>query len=213
VANLIVKVLDKATERDFLTLEEAKLLLGMGTGSSLLDEQLKLQISIASATIETLCQRVFARERVVETWRGLGRPQLFLTHFPVEEDDIEDIEVGGGAVSVLEPRDYELEEESGKLLGMGRFAEPVRITYTGGYRLPEEAPLPLKHATLLMVAQARTAATRESIEGVRMIAHKESRVMFYDPNQQQKSSATTGALGSGIKAVDDLLMKYVKLWM
>lgn len=211
MADLIVKVLDKATERDLLTLDEAKLLLGIGGGGeSAGDELLKFQISIASETIMTLCDRVFARERVVDTYRGLGRPQVFLSHFPVTEDDIESIELGWH-FATLEPDDWELEEETGKLLGLGRFAEPVRVTYTGGYELPEEAPLPLKQACLLMLIQTRSAATKEAIEGVRMIAHKDSRVMFYDPNQQAKSATTAGSLGSGNRTVDDLLMRYVRL--
>jgi hypothetical protein len=157
----------------------------------------------------TLCDRMFARQKVRETWRALGRPQVFLTQYPVEEDDIETITVGSN--TTLDPDDYELEEETGKLLGLGRFAEPVRITYSGGYELPEEAPLPLKQACLLLLVQTRAAATREAIEGIRMIAHKDSRVMFYDPNQQQKSSTTAGALGSGNRTVDDLLMRYMRL--
>lgn len=211
MAELIVKVLDKATERDFLTLDEAKLLLGIagGGGDTTHDEQLKFQISIASETIMTLCDRMFARERVVDTFRALGRPQLFLSHYPVEEDDIERITIGGN--STLDPDDYELEEESGKLLGLGRFSEPVRVTYSGGYELPEEAPKPLKQACLLMLIQTRSAATKEAIEGVRMIAHKDSRVMFYDPNQQAKSTTTAGAVGSGNRTVDDLLMRYMRL--
>jgi hypothetical protein len=210
MAELIVNILDPADVIDFLSIEEAKLLLGLPGGDASQDEALKLQISIASATIAQLCNRTFARERVSETWRKLGAARLFLTHFPVEQDDIEAVEAGGGA---LAPDAYELEEQSGKLLGLGRLAEPVRITYTGGFELPDEAPLPLKQATILLLVHARSQATRESIEGIRMISHKESRVMFFDPSQQQaKGGPAAGALGSGVKQVDDLLMHYVKLW-
>jgi hypothetical protein len=211
MASLVVNVLDPADNIDFLSIEEAKLLLGLPTGDASFDEALKLQISIASATIAELCNRTFARERVMETWRGLGRPAIYLTHFPVEPDDIEDIEVGGGGT--LMPDDYELEEQSGKLLGLGRLAEPVRITYTGGFELPDEAPLPLKQATLLLIVHQRSAATRESIEGIRSIAHKESRVMFFDPSQQQKASGGTTASPSGVPAVDALLKSYTKFWI
>jgi hypothetical protein len=88
----------------------------------------------------------------------------------------------------------------------------VRVTYSGGYELPDDAPPPLKQATLLLIVQARSAATRESIEGIRMISHKDSRVMFFDPGQQQAKATTAGGLGSGVKQVDDLLMHYVRLW-
>lgn len=209
MADVILKILEPADDGDFLSLREAKLLLGLNGGDPALDEALKLQISIASATIMRLCNRMFARQRLTETWRGLSEPRLFLTHFPVFEDDIETVEVGGGTLAADR---YELEEESGKLLGLDRFGEPVRVTSSGGYELPDDAPPPLKQATLLLIVQARSAATRESIEGIRMISHKDSRVMFFDPGQQQAKATAAGGLGSGVKQVDDLLMHYVRLW-
>jgi hypothetical protein len=89
----------------------------------------------------------------------------------------------------------------------------VRITYWGGFELPDEAPLPLKQATLLLIVHQRSQATRESIEGIRMIAHKESRVMFFDPSQQQKASGGATASPSGVPAVDALLRSYTKFWI
>jgi hypothetical protein len=213
MADVRVKVLEPADNASFLTLREAKLLLGMpvnGPVDDIADETLELQIAIASATIMRLVNRMMAKQKVVETWFDFAATKLFLRHFPVEEDGIEEVTIGGRGL--LAPDEYALEEESGTLWGFGRFAEPVSITYWGGYELPDEAPLDLKQATLLMLSQQRSQATRESIEGIRMIAHKDSRVLFFDPNQQAKAGAAGGATRSGIPAVDALLDHYTRLW-
>jgi hypothetical protein len=212
MADVRVKVLEPAEHASFLSVREAKLLLGLPAngGDPIADETLELQIAIASAQIMRLCNRMMAKQKVVETWRDFAATKLFLCHFPVEEDEIEEVTIGGRGT--LAPDDYELEEESGTLWGFGGFAEPVTITYWGGYKLPDEAPLDLKQATLLMLSQARSQATRESIEGIRMIAHKDSRVLFFDPNQQAKTAGAGAAARSGIPAVDALLDHYTRLW-
>jgi len=213
MADVRVKVLEPAEKASFLSVREAKLLLGLPVdgGDSIADETLELQIAIASATIMRLCNRMMAKQKVVETWFDFAATKLFLRHFPIDEDEIEEVTTGRGG-GPLAPGDYALEEESGTLWGFGRFAEPVTITYSGGYKLPDEAPLDLKQATLLMLSQARSQATRESIEGIRMIAHKDSRVLFFDPNQQTKAAGAGAATRSGIPAVDALLDHYTRLW-
>jgi hypothetical protein len=208
MTDVIVKVLEPAENRNFLTLEEARLMLGLPAGDAEADKALEQQIEIASATIAELCNREFGREKVRETWYELNDRRLFLTRFPVAEDDIESITVGGA--SLVEDDDYDLEEKSGTIRPFAHFAAPIRVIYTGGYELPHDAPKPLKQATILLVTQQRSQATRESIEDIRMIAHKESRVLFFDPSQQTKTTTGGGALGSGIKQVDDLLMHYVR---
>jgi hypothetical protein len=208
MTDVIVKVLEPADNRNFLTLEEARLMLGLPGGDPAADKALEQQIEIASATIAELCNREFARQKVRETWYELNDRRLFLTRFPVAEADVESITVGGA--TPIEDDDYDLEEKSGTIRPFASFVAPIRVTYTGGYDLPDDAPPPLKQATILLVTQQRSQATRESIEGIRMIAHKDSRVLFFDPSQQAKSAPAAGALGSGIKQVDDLLMHYVR---
>jgi hypothetical protein len=213
MGDVSVKILEpfegypNGTEGDFLTLAEAKMLLGISTAPDPVgDDLLKLQISMASADIMRLCNHVFARERLVETWYGLQAPTVFLTHWPVVETDIEDIDGGGAGV-------FDLEEMSGKLMGFGGFGSPVSITYTGGYLLPDEAPLPLKRATALLVGDSRTQASRDAVEGIKMIAHKESRVIYFDPNTAStaKTSTSSGSSSGNLK-VDAMLSRYMRLW-
>jgi hypothetical protein len=215
MADVTVNVIEAAEgypaeDMSFLSVTEAKKLLGIDPDDDVNDEQLKMQIALSSAVIMRVCNRMFARETVAESWRDLGSRRVFLTHWPVKEDDIERVQSG---TTVLDADQYELEERSGKLSNFGGWIEPVRITYSGGFNLPEEAPLPLKHAALLLVRQARLEGSREAIEGIRMIAHKESRVMFFDPNSTTKTTATVGTLGTGIVAVDQLLYHYMRFWV
>jgi hypothetical protein len=205
VATVLVKILDPADSLDFLTLAEAKMMLGLpATPDPIADPQLAMQITIASATISQLCHRAFGYERVAEMWSRPNDGKIWLTRWPVLDDDIETVTGMAGG--------YELENESGMLLG--QFSDPVRITYSGGFELPDDAPPPLKQACMLMLSQARSQATRESIEGIRMIAHKDSRVLFFDPSAQAKvSGPASGTLGSGIRQVDDLLFHFCRFWV
>jgi hypothetical protein len=215
MADITIKVLDPAEgfpaeDMSFLSVDEATRLLDLHPEDAANDEQLKMQIAISSAVIMRACNRMFARQRVAESWRDLGSRRLFLTHWPVKEDDIETVSAGG---RWLTDDQYELEEISGKLSNFAGWVEPAVVTYTGGFNLPDEAPLPLKHATLLLVRQARLEGSREAIEGIRMIAHKESRVMFFDPSATNKTTANIGPLGTGVLAVDQLLYHYMRFWV
>lgn len=227
MADVIVKVLEPATEFGFMSLDEAKTFLGISPTDTTGDPQLEMIIDMNSATIGTLCNnRVFAREKVRETWRCLGEPcgclgapaaRIFLTHWPVKEEDIESVETPYG--TIVDPTYYEFEEASGKMEFFNGVGDSVVVTYTGGYDLPGVAPfdqalLTLKQATGLLVRESRTQAAQEAVTGIRMIAHKEARVMFHSPQQQQagRTATTTGGTAAQ-KAVENLLSHFTKYWV
>lgn len=217
--DITVKVLEEAASQSFLSLADAKILLGLpATGATPeADALLELQIAMASAQIFRLCNRMFAKTTVFETWRGNTHPAIFLRLWPVKDEDMFGIQNGAAPPSVwppppppLPPGSFELENFSGKL--RVNSGDPISITYAGGYLLPDEAPADLKHACLLLVRQSRTEATRESVEGIRMISHKESRVIFFDPNAS--TAKTAGGQASGLPlGVDDLLSHYIRDWL
>ena len=70
-----------------------------------------------------------------------------------------------GRGSCIDPAAYEIETASGKLTLLGSLGgtagDPIVVTYTGGYELPDEAPPALKAALQLMVQ----AALRSSCVG------------------------------------------------
>jgi hypothetical protein len=206
MADVSVKVLTPATSIAFMTLAEAKLALGITDATG--DPQLQWLIDVQSATVAELCNRTFAKEKVRETWRWLSPPRVFLTHWPVKEADIESVTVNG---ATLGAGDYELEEQSGKLLLFAGDAGPIVVIYTGGFLLPDEAPLPLKQATGLMLSVSRSEQQATALTGIRMIAHKEKRIMFHPPSAT--SAGSGGGTASGARStVSTLLSHYTRLW-
>jgi hypothetical protein len=171
------------------------------------DEQLKWLIDTNSSVVSTLTNRVFAKEKVQETWRCLGSRRLFLTHWPVKEADIESVTTNG-----VDRLDWELEEGSGKLSIFTDRSEPIIVTYTGGFDLPEEAPLALKQACGLLVGTSKAEQATAALTGIRMIAHKESRVMFHS-NTGSGSSGKGGADTTTRDAVQSVLSHFVRHWV
>ena len=209
MTDITLHVITPATTVAFLTLDEAKLLLGIALTDTTEDALVQMLIDNSSATIMRVCNRVFAKETLSESWRDLGGRRLFLTHWPVNAADITSVVANG---TTLDPAtDYELEELSGKVSNFNGWDEPVVVTYTGGYLLPDDAPLPLKQATLILVREEKINVMRSSMQGVRSISHKDSRVMFFDIT---KPPAQTGIhLGTGSPTVDALLTHYMRFWI
>jgi hypothetical protein len=217
MVDVTVKVLTAATNFDFLTLDEAKLLLNISPSDTSKDEWLAMQITIYSLTVAELCNRTFARERVSETWRELYNGRLFLTHWPVKEVDVESV-VSAGYDYIVDG--YELEEASGKLSNVVLYApestawsQSVIVTYTGGFILPDEAPMPLKQAVALLILDQTIRMKQAEVAGIRQISHKESRVTFFDPNALLVKQASAGAKSQGMQAIEPLLRQYTRFWV
>lgn len=209
MADVIIKILEPATSFALLSLEELKVMLSIPSTDITGDPQLQLMIDWYSAEVSALTNRVFARERVRETWRELQSRRVFLSHWPVKEEDIESVEAPRGTL----PRtDWELEERSGKLSLFGSQAEPIVVIYRGGFDLPDDADNALKNATAIFVRKGRTETQRDATSGIRSISHKESRVMFFDPNQSSGGGSGAGGTGTeAIRAAHALLRPYIRL--
>lgn len=213
MVDIITKVLVPATDFTLLTLEEARLMiLNMPGGIPPTDEQLQQLIDQYSALVATLCNRTFAKETVRETWRDFEPPyniasyRLFLSHWPVKEADITSVEAPRG--TALDPSAYEVEERPGKIEVFNGGSEPIVVTYTGGYDLPAEAPPDLKQAVGLMIRQYRFQNVMAS--GVRMVAHKESRVQYFSPKDMVAVQPVTGGV-SIANTIDNLLSHYRRI--
>ena len=214
MADIWVKVLTPADSYALLTLEEIKDILGLSEVDTAEDEQLQMWIDQYSDVIATMCNRVFAYEQVAETWRGdsmpFDCPRLFLTHYPVADDDIVTVESPRGGLIV--PPTYEIENQSGKMRLDGYWAEPVTVTYSGGYKLPDEAPPALKTACGLMIQAARLQMRMNATSGIKSISHRESRVMFFD-YQQMTGKTGVGPLAAAADTVNALLYKYMRFYV
>src|SRR5262245_6815592 len=95
--------------------------IGIPTADVSNDQQLQLLISQNSEAIAVECNRIFAREKVEETWRCVapvccpdGTCRIWLSHFPVYDSDIERVESPRG--NPIDVQDYDLEPPSGNLI-------------------------------------------------------------------------------------------------
>ncbi|HEY2245694.1 MAG TPA: hypothetical protein VGH47_16000 [Xanthobacteraceae bacterium] len=219
MADIIVKVLQPASSYDLATLAEIKLMLGIQPTDTTEDALLSMWITAYSDVIATLCRRVFAKEQVEESWRGDLMPfntdngRVFLTHYPVADPDLLTVTAPDG--STIASTGYELENRSGKLqfFNAAAWSEPIRITYSGGYLLPDEAPPALKQALGLLVQNARIWQSRALTSGVRSISHRESRVQFFDINAAVAKMHGAGPLGMANDMVTSLLSAYMRLYV
>jgi hypothetical protein len=208
MVDIILKTLEPADNFDLLTLDEAKLLLNITDDDE--DASIQMLITTYSDVVATLCNRVFAKETMRETIRCLQPNRYFVSHYPIaDEADVASVECPRG--TVLDPSTYEIELKSGKIELFSSRSEPIVVTYTGGYDLPEEAPPALKQATLIFIRDERIAAMRAQTAGIRALTHKESRVVFFDPNAIALKAAglKTGEWQS--TAANNLLMHYVRI--
>jgi hypothetical protein len=217
MADVYLETLQPATNFDLVTLAEAKLALGIAVSDVSQDDNLKMQITIYSDYIATLCNRVFAKEKMSERWRDIQDDRIFVSHYPISKiDDIESVVRPDG--TTLDADNYEIELRSGKIGIIGGGSEPITVIYTGGYSLPDEAPPALKQAALyaLKFGRMQDAMMRPGLAGVRSLAHKESRVVYHDPNKAGISNVAFPPMGSagatGLPSpYNVLLMHYVRL--
>ena len=208
MVDIILKTITKASTYDLMSLEELKVMMGIPDTDTSQDAQLQTYITQYSDIISQECNRVFAKEKMQETVRELQPYRYYVSHWPVKEDDIEMIETPRG--TVIDPSTYEVEEESGKIILLGGQAEPIVVTYTGGYDLPDEAPPALKAACEMMVREARMYGQRIAVAGVRSLVHKDSRVQFFDPNAALAKTSGRTPMSSLPDAVRSMLYNYIR---
>jgi hypothetical protein len=204
----IISVEEEAENFQLVTLRDAKLALNIPESSTSSDAQLELLIKWCSEEIAIMCNRNFAQESVTERFSDFDNaPRLFLSYAPVKEIvSVTDDDV------VIDPADYVVDVRNG-ILSMEWWSGATVIQYTGGYDLPFKTPPGLSQAALLMVKEAYYGAIRGDAS-IRMVAHKESRVMYFDPNAAAAKAGGSGSGGSPArKAIDRLLMRYTRFFI
>jgi hypothetical protein len=218
MADITVNILTPATSTDLLTLDEAKLWLGISLTDTSQDAIIQSMITTFSEEIAERANRhptvTFGYEEVSETWRETMNGRLYLTHWPVKAADIISISVGSG-LDVLPVGGYELGEAAGKLSNIqlggavsASWNHPVTVHYWGGYNVPTETPLPLKRAAVLLIREERIRMVQAQAAGVRQISHKGARVSFFDPNELLLRSV--GAKSPTLTAVESILTHYMR---
>jgi hypothetical protein len=202
----IVSVLREAEDISLVSLHDARIGLNMTGVSADTDRQVELMVRWASSEIARFCNRVLAQETVEETFLEINAQRVFLTRFPVKT--IETIYENG---ILLTSADYEIDAAAGKLVkpDLSAWTVPIVITYTGGYDCPNEVPPDLAKAAVLMTRSAYYAAVRGDAS-IRMVSHKGSRVMYFDPNAAAAKQTSSSSGATMTRAVTDLLTRYVR---
>ncbi len=219
----VVTILEPAKDVSLLTLKAAKLAMNLfSTSSQSTDDQIEMMVAWSSDTVATMCNRVFAQERVSETLLEFTTdcPRLPLSHFPIRlgtDAAPVPITVTEGDAVLERDVDYIVDSNAGVLtkLDGSTWAVPTTIEYTGGYDLPFEAPLALQQATILLTREAYNAAIRGDAT-IRSISHKETRVMYFDPNAAAAKAMAGGGAATGtaaMKATAALLQHFTRYWV
>jgi hypothetical protein len=212
MADRVVKILTPALTYDLISLAELKASMGIPDTDTSLDVQLQAYITQYSDVIATTCNRVFAYEECLETWRCTNyddtnsMKRLFLSHYPIVEADVLSVESPTG--SPLDPSGYAIEEKSGKIELFASVSEPITVHYSGGYDIPTATPPALKIACELLVREGQALFARLLASGIRSISHKDSRVMYFDPLTLLEKNV---GIGFAAGAANNLLMHYVRI--
>jgi hypothetical protein len=215
----ILNVLTPASTYDIVTLEGMKSLLLLQPGDTSKDALLTEMITAVSDTVARMCNRVFGYEKVREQFYQLAdgnSSRLYLSRWPVKFADIESINRDDDDYDLLpdNPALWSLEEETGTLYSYpttGPWYGIIDIVYSGGYKLPDDAPGALKFAVAGVIRESYMAWIRNpALFGVRQLGHKEARIAYYDPTKMGV------ALGSPDtwKAVQSVLdAKFTRFWV
>lgn len=240
----ILNVIEPADSIALLTLEEAKLALNIPVTDITKDAALTMFIDQMSDVMSELANRVFVFEKVQETFFDInnGEKRIYFSRWPVKFGDIVQLTADGVDIipnvwpplvpmqpdypvppSTVPPNptsdNWVLEQDTGTLYRPpnGIWTGNVNSVYSGGYKNPEDVPPSLKQCAIAMIREGYYAMIRGAIgSGVRMIAHKSARVMYYP----QGGGSGQGSGGGGVaaspavqRAVNDVLMKFIRHWV
>jgi hypothetical protein len=206
-----IVVVTPAVSIDLITIDELKRALNLTSTTQ--DAMLTDLITRVSAEVAAYCNnRVFGYESVRETFTELSADtrRLFLARYPIPGDNtgITSITINGAVQTY--PGGMLLDSLWGKLtLPNGGFIEQTVIEFSGGYNLPDEAPPALKQAVVMLAREAYYSTLRGDAT-VRMIAHKESRIIYFDPNVLAKSGGGGSHGTPAQRAAADLLTHFTR---
>jgi hypothetical protein len=207
----VCSIITPADDISLCNIDDAKLAMNISSSTNMAtDDQIKLFIEWASAEVAAYCNRIFARETLVETVLENDANRIFLSHYPIQEIN----SINENDTALLES-DYYIDQRSGCLTRVGgSWVTPVVVDYIGGYHLPYESPIALRQACLLLTREAYQASQRGDAT-VRMVSHKDSRVIYFDPNQQARSAAGGGGTAGSParRAVQDLLHHFMHFYI
>src|SRR5262245_3968325 len=200
---------------DLISLADLKLALGI-TGTAE-DAELQAAITFQSQIIAEYCDRRFGMAQAKETFTldpgesVRRREALVLSLYPIV--GVTDVSISGASTT-----DYNFDPASGRLwlpanqyiYGAWQFygfgPNPVKVTYSGGYDLPEKAPARLQRAIIEAVNAGRQSGNRDP--SIREVQHGDTRISYVSP------SFAAGASGQHLTAsIADLIRPYRRMYV
>src|SRR5262249_9272717 len=133
---------------DLVTLSELKIQLRIPDTDTTRDPELNLIIDGVSAQMAKMANRVFGFDEVNEVFfNAVDEDRLYFSQWPVNFSDISKMELDGVDILPNFGTDWVLETKTGTLF---RPFDPwngtLNVTYSGGYKIPDETPDDLKRA-------------------------------------------------------------------
>jgi hypothetical protein len=229
----ILNILTPASSVALISLTEAKLALNISSTDLSKDAVLTMLIEQTSDVIAELANRVFVYEEVEETFYDISNNErrLYFSRWPVVLADIKSLTDGSGNNLLTPPTNWVLEQKTGFLYmvpngswttngttGPNVWSGNIDCVYFGGYKNPDDVAPALKYCAIIVLRDAYYAMLRGAmLTGIRMIAHKQARVMYY-PTGAFGAVGTGGAGGfpasvAVTRTVDAVLMKYIRHWL
>lgn len=176
---------------DLTTVEDANASLGLES-STANDVAVAAQITAASRLIAEYCDRVFARQHVIETIRNIGFrgiEALPLNRYPVLQ--INSVTYCGAQLATDQ---YMVNTDAGVMFRgqpptflpwFDHWRGGIVVDYIGGYDLPEGADQSLASACIELMRVMRTAWKRDGT--ISALMHGDTRVYYRDVTAIGKS--------------------------
>jgi hypothetical protein len=232
----ILNVLQPAASVALLTLEEAKLALNVPASDTSRDAALNMLIEQTSDVLAVLANRVFVYETVREDFFDISNNEkrLYFSRWPVVAGDIVQLTADGVDIlpniwppptvypptppipPVVMNTNWVLEQNTGILYTppAGMWSGNVGAVYSGGYKNPDEVRPALKQLAVLILRDAYYAMIRGAmLSGVRMIAHKQARVMYYPQGGTIATASGVSASPQVQRAINDVLGHFFRYWL
>jgi len=200
---------------DLISLADLKLALGITDTSE--DAELQAAITFQSQIIAEYCDRRFGLAQALETFTldpgesVRRREALVLSLYPIVA--VTDVSISGTSTT-----DYSFDPTSGRLwlpanqyvYGAWQFygfgPNPIAVTYSGGYDLPEQSPARLQRAMIETINQGRQSGNRDPT--IREVQHGDTRITYVSP------SFAAGSTGQHLTAsVTDLIRPYRRMYV
>jgi hypothetical protein len=136
----ISRIITPATDQGLITLDDAKVRLGIDPGDTSQDDKITAMIATVSQRISNYCDRLFPQQVYRDQFRGVAldwQKPLHCRQFPVATDDTTGdpmltVTVEG---AVLDPSAYDVSLNDGALyLINGVWSGLIVLDYTAGYQ-------------------------------------------------------------------------------